>query len=312
MDSSSSFVYFTTPAQDLLTREMVVVTLLALFPTIVVSLRSSGVVARSTVIDVELVRSEEAMRQDLLVAMAATDRGQAKSSLEAKKTVEDLVERLEACESKGSVCGRWALAYCSTQLFRSSPFWMAGRETCSDEAEARRYDLFCDLHRAATAVGSIGAVRQIIDNRTLTSEFETTVAAMPQRVGGALPLTVQGSIVSKADILDASDDGIMTLLMDTVQIKGSNIPGLRNILDSDAGTLYSRQISRLVTPEPPKPQFQTTYVDDTLRIARDLPDRQIFIYVKESDDTTPTNYDDVSADLGIPSLVQNAVDAFLA
>lgn len=285
---------------------------LFVLPAIAVALRSSSV-RMSTVVDVEVVRSDEAMKQDLLVAMAATDRGQAKSALEAKRRVEGLVESLEACESdKGSANGRWVLAYCSTQLFRSSPFWMAGRETCRDEREARRYDLFCDLHRAATAVGSIGAVRQIVDNQTLISEFETTVAAMPQRIGGALPLTVQGSIVSKADIVDTSDDGTLTLLMDTVQIKGSNIPGLRNILDSDAGTLYSRPLSQLVTQQPPNPQFQTTYVDDTLRIARDLPDRQIFVYVKESDDTTPTNYDDVSADLGIPSLVQNALDAFFA
>lgn len=250
------------------------------------------------------------LREKLLVAITATARGQALGEV-TKASVEELARTLEAeapPPSLTDIGGRWALAYASTQLFRSSPFWMAGRETCRDEAQARRYDLFCDLHRRATAVSEIGAVRQLVDpeRRTLTSEFETTVAAFPQRVGGALPLTVTGAIVSTADVVEDSD-GVLTLLMDKVQIKGSNLPGLRPLLDSMA--LDSRSLANALPLDTPRPRFQTTYVDSTLRIARDLPDRHLFIYVKEADDPTPTDYSAVPADLGVPGLLAAAAAA---
>lgn len=264
------------------------------------------------VIDVEPVvptTSPESLKQELLVAVAATERGQSFAAQASKHKVEELACALEDLESTGRADGRWALAYCSTQLFRSSPFWMAGRETCATEAEARRYDLFCDLHRAATAAGSIGAVRQLVDlsSLRLVSEFETKVAA-PRRVGTVLPLTISGVIVSSADVVDVTD-GVLTLAMDTVEIKGSTIPGLRSALDGPL-KLDSTRVADLVRMKP-RPQFKTTYCDDTLRIARDLPDEHLFVYVKESDDPTPTDYGDVRADLGLPALATRAVEALL-
>ena len=79
-------------------------------------------------------------------------------------------------------------------------FWMAGRAACQDGEEARRYDWFCDQHRKATMVSEIGAVRQIVAPGRLVSEFETSVAAAPMRVGGSMPVTIFGSIVSSAAI----------------------------------------------------------------------------------------------------------------
>lgn len=257
----------------------------------------------------ELLRTKE----ELLVAMASTERGQALGAANAQAKVERLASELEAGaisddRSLQKIGGRWTLAYSSTQLFRSSPFWMAGRDTCSTEDEAERYDFFCDLHRAATAVGSVGAVRQLVDPvaKTLISEFETIVAAYPQRVGGGLPFTVTGTIVSSADIVDEEDDGILVLLMDTVQIRGSNLPGVRAALDSMK--LETRRLSQLIQTTP-KPRFQTTYCDDSIRIARDIPDRHLFVYVKESEETQPTDYTFVQADLGIPALIKRALGA---
>ena len=77
---------------------------------------------------------------------------------------------------------------------------MAGRAACQDGEEARRYDWFCDQHRKATMVSEIGAVRQIVAPGRLVSEFETSVAAAPMRVGGSMPVTIFGSIVSSADV----------------------------------------------------------------------------------------------------------------
>ncbi|KAJ8601947.1 hypothetical protein CTAYLR_004431 [Chrysophaeum taylorii] len=274
------------------------------------------------VIDVEAVDEISDVSETkgaLLAAMAATARGEALGASATKAKVATLVSELEKLNRRPTsveeIAGRWSLAYSDTQIFRSSPFWMAGRATCATPREAQRYDLFCDLHRAATAVGDIGAVRQLIDPRAkrLVSEFETIVAAYPQRVGGSLPLTITGSIVSTADIEDDGDDddddeaGVITLLMDTVEVKGSNIPGIRAALDAGL-KLESRRLADLLPFDTPRPRFETTFVDDTLRVSRDVPDGHLFVYVKESDDPTPTDYSRVPADLGIPRLFQAAID----
>ena len=77
-----------------------------------------------------------------------------------------------------------------------------------------------------------------------------------------------------------------------MEIKGSNIPGLRQALDAGL-RLESRQLgSALETVVPtyanPQPLFRTTFLDaDGLRISRDQ-DGKLFVYSKLSDSTTPT------------------------
>jgi hypothetical protein len=63
---------------------------------------------------------------------------------------------------------------------------MAGRAVCSDAAEARRYDAFCELHRAALAISTIGKVRQVValgggaqTEGYIVSEFEVRAGAVP-------------------------------------------------------------------------------------------------------------------------------------
>ena len=95
--------------------------------------------------------------------------------------------------------------------------------------------------------------------------------------------------------------------MDTVEIKGSNIPLLRTVLDAGLN-LPTRSLGGVleqVVPNysNPQPLFTTTYLDDTLRISRDQ-DGKLFVYTKQSDATDPTDYSQVSADLGIGSLLQ--------
>lgn len=75
--------------------------------------------------------------------------------------------------------GRWELLYSSTQLFRSSPFFMAGRAVCSTPEDAQQYDWFCDMHREALAMSRIGAVRQIISETRMVSEFEVKAGTVP-------------------------------------------------------------------------------------------------------------------------------------
>ena len=93
--------------------------------------------------------------------------------------------------------------------------------------------------------------------------------------------------------------------MDTVEIKGSNIPLLRSVLDNGL-KLQSRELASFLEDNvsgysTPRPIFKTTYLDDKLRISRDQ-DGKVFVYGKVSDDVNPTDYSDVSADLGITNL----------
>ena len=258
----------------------------------------------------------DALKRELLIKMSASARGQAKTAGGLNDEVEALASKLEASAAPMSlkdVTGRWSLSFCSTQLFRSSPFWMAGRATCADGKEAERYDWFCEQHRKATMVSEIGAVRQIITDDELVSEFETTVAAFPMRVGGAMPLNILGSIVSSASIGAATGGGEaggaldLELLMGDVEVKGSNIPGLRTILDAGA-KLDSRALNDALPIDTPRPVFSTTFVDDEIRVSRDG-DRNLYVYVKESADPYLTTYDDVAADLGIPELVTGVLGA---
>ena len=92
-----------------------------------------------------------------------------------------------------------------------------------------------------------------------------------------------------------------------MEIKGSNIPGLRQALDAGL-RLESRQLgSALETVVPtyanPQPLFRTTYLDADLRISRDQDDK-LFVYTKVSDSTAPTDYADEASDLGIGALLE--------
>eukprot|EP00984_Skeletonema_dohrnii_P038859 scaffold42608_cov150-Skeletonema_dohrnii-CCMP3373.AAC.3 len=276
-----------------------------------------------------------AIQNSILRVAASTDRGQYASAAQ-KESVASLVETLESNKPKQTdtfsssatlpsyLAGTWELAYSTNQLFRSSPFFLAGRSTCKTQAEVDQYNWFCEMHRAALAISTIGVVRQVISrDGKLTNEFEVKVGAVPfvtdflpfVKYSGGLPLTVDGAIVSTADAtpmsMENKDD--WQLYMDTVEIKGSNIPILRNLLDGDNSKLKSRDLSKLLEDnvdayEVPRPVLRTSYVDDALRIVRDEDDN-IFIYSRVSDSEEVTDYSNVMADLGVASLLEGFNDA---
>lgn len=217
--------------------------------------------------------------------------------------------------------GTWELVFSSTQLFRSSPFFMAGRAVCKNEVDAQRYNWFCDMHRAALSISSIQSVRQVVtESNRLISEFETNVGAIPFlsdftpfRYSGGLPISVTGAIVSTADITPTRNGTGWEVFMDTVDVKGSNVPILRQMLDNENVGLRSRSLSNALEQafssyKTPKPIFRTTYLDGKYRISRDE-DNNIFFYVKTSNSTTPTDFGNVDADLGIGRLLEGFNDA---
>ena len=114
--------------------------------------------------------------------------------------------------------------------------------------------------------------------------------------------------------------------MDTVEIKGSNIPGLRQLLNSAAFVLKSRNLSTWLEGTKasvasllpsinkvelsPRPKFGTTYLSPSMRISRDQ-DGKVFVYTKVSDSTEPTDYSNVMSDLGLTKLLEGINDTFL-
>lgn len=290
----------------------------------------NGSVEQPTDLDKSLTNNI-AIQNSILRIAASTDRGQyAKTS--QKDQVTALVTSLESNYTPKSdattaatiipsyLSGTWELLYSNTQLFRSSPFFLAGRSTCKTPEQAAQFNWFCEMHRAALAISTIGVVRQVIaSDGKLTNEFEVKVGAIPFlsdftpfTYSGGLPLTIDGSIVSTADATPTSATE-WELFMDSVEIKGSNIPLLRNVLDSDNVALKSRDLSKVLEDnvdayEVPKPVLRTTYVDESMRIVRDEDDN-VFIYGKVSDSEFPTDYGNVDADLGIARLLENLNDA---
>jgi hypothetical protein len=65
------------------------------------------------------------------------------------------------------IYGKWELLYSSTQLFRSSPFFMARRAVCMTSDQAQQYDWFCDMHRKALVISNIGPVQQNISSTSV-------------------------------------------------------------------------------------------------------------------------------------------------
>eukprot|EP00931_Biecheleriopsis_adriatica_P074430 TRINITY_DN48488_c0_g1_i1.p1 TRINITY_DN48488_c0_g1~~TRINITY_DN48488_c0_g1_i1.p1 ORF type:complete len:403 (-),score=46.76 TRINITY_DN48488_c0_g1_i1:67-1188(-) len=259
----------------------------------------------------DTVRSN--LKVELLRIAAASSRGERVSprDLEASQKLAASLEELNptASPTLAPQCvGTWELVFADTQLFRSSPFFMAGRALCREGEEASRYDWFCDMHRAALAFSNIGKVRQVISSTAIVSEFEVQVGAAPVALG--YPINIDGAIVSTASIATNSGDGF-ELLMGSVEIKGSNVPLLRQVLDSGlvlrteavGSALESVVRDRELFPTP---LFRTTYLDSDLRISRDQ-DGKLFVYSRVSDATVPSNYEDVPSDLGIEKLLRGAV-----
>lgn len=233
-------------------------------------------------IDAEILYDPTNIKNELIRKAGLALRGEVASELERDEILA-LICKLEGDVSTNAddvpqKCrGDWECIYCSTYLFRSSPFFMAARAVCKEGEEAERFNMFCRLHREALAFTSIGHVRQTLTESQLISSFETNAAVIP-----GLPIVMKGTIVSSADI-ELAEGNSLKLSMDTVKISDSNVPLLKDFL-RDFNGLESKKLgdflqSNIPSYKNPVPEFRCYFVDQDVRICRDQDDN-VFVYTR--------------------------------
>lgn len=216
----------------------------------------------------------------LLATAARTNRGELANDADKSKAME-LISKLESLNPIPDPAlssyhnGAWELVYSSTFLFKVSPLFLAARAVCKDGDEAERFNYFCKLHKAALAWTQIGKVTQTITDTSLVNSFATSGSPF---LGLPGPF-VSGVITSSADI-ESKTGSELTLFMDKVKILDSNVPFLRDFLDTFEG-LPTRSLSSVlesaISLKAPKPKFFVTYVDTHMRICRDQDD-EVFVF----------------------------------
>jgi hypothetical protein len=225
----------------------------------------------------EDVAIRDDLKRELLLLASVTDRG-AYCSREEKDIVVDLVAQLEALnptKDPASNCrGEWDLGYASTQFFRSSPFFQSIRLAAGEDNKEVTENGFA-LHAQATSGSRVGRVRQIVTSETLVSEVDLEVGMLP-----GIPMSLQGTVVSTA-ALNVVSDKRWELRIETTKVKGSNIPLLNTFLDDLQMELPVGNFYTSFRGEVPVIPMTTFYVDDTLRITRDVDDN-FFVFIRES------------------------------
>jgi hypothetical protein len=125
-----------------------------------------------------------------------------------------------------------------------------------------------DIHDKATTASRVGKVRQIIDddNRELVSEYELSVGLIP-----GLPFVVKGTVVTSAELRVIAPE-TWELRVKGTKVKGSNVPFFDQFLDDNAVELPVGELYKTVNGDIPVAVLKTFYVDEAMRITRDVDD----------------------------------------
>ena len=109
-------------------------------------------------------------------------------------------------------------------------------------------------------------MRQVIKPDQLISEVELEVGLLP-----GFPIKVKGTVITSA-MLTVAGPELWELRIQKTQVKGSNVPLLNQLLDDmqfelPVGDVYSNLMGSV-----PVVPLKTFYVDDGIRITRDVDD----------------------------------------
>ena len=159
--------------------------------------------------------------------------------------------------------GEWDLCLSSTQFFRSSPFFQSIR-TATDNREIAESAF--DLHELATSVSRVGRVRQIVQPNQLISEVELETGFLP-----GLPLKVKGKVITSAS-LQVVGPTSWELRIKKTQVTSSNLPFFNFLQDGMQLELPMDNVYSNFLGNVPAVMLKTLYVDDGIRITRDVDD----------------------------------------
>ena len=228
-----------------------------------------------------IIRDE--LKRELLLIGSISNRGQY-TSIDEKNIVIDLVNQLEALNptpDPSSECvGDWDLCLCSTQAFRSSPFFQSiraifGNDNTGGGADSSNtnkggvtmVENVFDLHDKATSVGRVGRVRQsILSDGSFISEVDLEVGLM-----GGMPFNVKGTVVTTASYQVTGPES-WDLIVKSTQVKNSNVPFLDQFLDDYPVEVPVGDIYQSIRGNVPVAKLKTYYVDEAMRITRDQDD----------------------------------------
>lgn len=223
-----------------------------------------------------VIRDE--LKRELILLAGTTCRGACASAEEANLVV-DLVAQLEALNPTAdpalSSAGEWELVYSSVQSFRSSPFFLSVRSFLGDERKEISENAF-RIHDLATTASRVGKVRQTVsaDGSELVSEYELSVGLLP-----GMPVRVKGTVVTSADLTRVPPERWEMRVRGT-KVMGSNVPFLDQWLDDAAVEVPVGEAYRRVNGgEVPQVVLRTYYVDEGMRITRDVDDN-FFVFTR--------------------------------
>jgi hypothetical protein len=186
-----------------------------------------------------------------------------------KNILVDLVSQLEALNptaNPSSNCeGEWDLCLSSTQFFRSSPFFQSIRVAMGDSNKAMAENAF-DIHDRATTASRVGRVRQSITRDQLVSEVDLEVGLLP-----GLPFRAKGTVVTTASLQVVSPETWETRIEST-SVKGSNVPLFNQMLEDLNFDFPVNNVYSTLLGEVPVVELKTFYVDEGIRITRDVDD----------------------------------------
>jgi PAP_fibrillin len=217
----------------------------------------------------------DALKRELLLLSSVTNRGEY-ATLDEQNILIDLVSQLEALNPTenpaANAAGDWDLCLSSTQFFRSSPFFQSIRIAAGDENKQMVENGF-DLHDRATSASRVGRVRQTISATTLRSEVDLEVGLVP-----GIPIKMRGTVVTLAS-LKVLPPETWEVRITTTSVKSSNIPFLNEMLDDPKLELPMGDFYNSVLGKTPTVPFRTFYVDEAVRITRDVDDN-FFVFTR--------------------------------
>ena len=118
-------------------------------------------------------------------------------------------------------------------------------------------------------------MRQIIDkdNKELVSEYDLSVGLLP-----GLPVRVKGCVVTTADLTVVAPETWEISVRGT-KVNGSNVPFVDQFLDDNAVEIPVGEVYKTLNGNIPTVILKTFYVDEGMRITRDI-DENFFVFTR--------------------------------